>query len=176
MVFLDESGFLLVPPVRRTWSPKGQTPILTCAGSWTKISAISTISVSLKSNRIGLYIRFHHKKNIRWPEIIDFLKHLKRHLPKGFVLLWDGGMLHRATVVKQWLKERPSIDIFKFPGYAPELNPDEWVWNHLKHSVANSVPSDTDHLRNLLRAPVRRLQRSDKLLWSCIHASELPWG
>jgi hypothetical protein len=87
---------------------------LPCAGSWTKISTISAISVSLRSKRIRLYIRFHPGKNIRWPEIIEFLNHLKRHLSKGFVLLWDGGMPHKAAMVKRWLKEHPSIDAYGF--------------------------------------------------------------
>lgn len=175
-MFLDESGFSLVPSVQRTWAPRGQTPILTTAGSWSKISAISAISVSPQRKRINLYIRLHPKKNIRWPEVIEFLKHLKRHLPKGFVLLWDGGMPHKATETKQWLKEHSEVRAFRFPAYSPELNPDEWVWNHLKRSVANGVPADLKILQDSLSKPVRRLQRSSKLLWSCIHASKLPWN
>lgn len=174
-MFLDESGFSLVPCVQRTWSPRGQTPILPMAGSWSKISAISAISASPQRKRINLYIRLHPKKNIRCLEVIEFLKHLKRHLRKGFVLLWDGGMPHRAAKTKQWLKEHPEIHAFRFPAYAPDLNPDEWVWNHLKRSLANGVPRDLGDLQNSLIKPMRRLQRSTKLLWSCIHASKLPW-
>lgn len=175
MVFLDESGFLLVPPVRRTWAPRGQTPILPCAGQWTKISAISGISVSVTTRKIALYIRFHTGKNIRSQEVIIFLRYLLRHLCKGFVLLWDAGSFHKSGLVKRFLKSHPLIGHHMFPGYSPELNPDEFVWGHLKREVANSVPKDTAQLRGLLRSPVRRLQRSSKLLWSCIHASDIPW-
>ena len=162
-----------MPPVRRTWAPKGQTPILPCAGSWTKISAISAIRVSLGSKRIALYIRFHPKINIRADQVLEFLRYLRRHLRKGFVLLWDGGAFHRAGKVKRFLKKHPSIRAYTFPAYAPELNPDEFVWAQMKRSVANGVPYDTDHLRQMLGDAVGRIKRSKKLLWSCVHAAEL---
>lgn len=53
--------------------------------------------------------------------------------------------------------------------------PDEWVWNHLKRAVANSVPKDLPDLRRLLKSPVQKLKGSQKLLWSCLRASDLPW-
>jgi len=61
------------------------------------------------------------------------------------------------------------------PATRPNLTPDEFVWTKLKRSVANSVPSDLGHLKRLLQPAVRRLRRSQRLLWSCIHASDLPW-
>ena len=174
-MFLDESGFTLVPTVRKTWAPRGQTPILQVAGKWTKISSISAISVSPGRKRIALYIRFRGR-NIRALEVAGFLRHLLRHLRKGFVLLWDSGAVHKARLIQQFLKEHPSIWAYSFPGYAPELNPDEFVWANLKRSLANSAPKDTRHLKRLLRSPVQNLKRSKKLLWSCIKASELPWN
>lgn len=174
-MFLDESGFSLIPTVQKTWAPRGRTPILKVAGKWTKISSISAISVSPERKRIALYIRFH-LHNIRALEVLGFLKLLLRHLRRGFVLLWDSGAVHKAGLVQRFLKKHPRIRAYSFPGYAPELNPDEFVWANLKRSVANSVPKDTDHLRRLLRSPVQRLKRSRKLLWSCIKASKLPWN
>ena len=175
MVFLDESGFCLVPTIRKTWAPRGKTPILKIAGGWTKISAISAISISAKRRRIGLYIRFHRSKNIRYPEVLVFLKYLLRHLKKGFVLLWDSGTIHKAGAVKRFLKSCNCVFAYHFPGYAPELNPDEFVWNRFKRSVANSVPEDIRHLQYFLYRETKRLKHSKRLLWSCIKASELPW-
>lgn len=175
MVFLDESGFCLVPSVKRTWAPIGQTPILKIAGGWTKISAISAISVSAGKRRIALYIRFHPLKNIRHPQVLTFLRYLLRHLKRGFVLLWDRGGMHKAGAIKGFLKSYPRIHPYFFPGYAPELNPPEFVWTKMKHSVSNSVPKDTDDLQGLLRGSAKRIKRSERLLWSCIRASELPW-
>lgn len=174
-MFLDESGFLLVPSVRRTWAPRGQTPCLTVAGRWTKISSISAISVSPGRRRVALYARFHQNKNIRAPQVVYFLRHLLKQVRGSIVLLWDRGRTHRAVVVKKLLAQYPRLHTYRFPGYAPELNPDEFIWNHLKRAVANSAPKDLPHLRRFIQTPYQKLRRSQKLLWSCIRASELSW-
>lgn len=165
----------MVPNVARTWAPRGQTPHLRCAGRWKKISAISALSVSPKRRRIALYARFHPDKNIRSPEVVQFLRHLLRHLRGPVVLLWDDGRPHKGTPVKGFLHTHPRLRTHRFPGYAPELNPDEFVWNHLKRALANSLPEDLHHLQQLLHPPLRRLRRSQPRLWSCIYASDLPW-
>lgn len=175
MVFLDESGFLMVPTVKKTWAPVGQTPILKVAGGWTKISAISAISVSAGETRIALYTGFHPLKNIRHPQVLTFLRYLLRHLKRGFVLLWDRGSSHKAGTIKRFLKSHPRVHAHFFPGYSPELNPTEFVWNRMKHDVANGVPKDTQDLQGHLRCSSGKLKRSTRLLWSCIRASELPW-
>ena len=175
MGFLDESGFLLVPTISRTWAPKGQTPILTTAGNWTKVSAISALTVSPRRRRLGLYCRFHPNKNIRAPQVIGFLQHLLRHIRGHIVLLWDRGLPHRAGIVGCFLRNHPRLHVHLLPSYAPELNPDELVWNHMKRTLANSIPKDTKDLHRQLSYPLRRLRRSQRLLRSCINASELPW-
>lgn len=175
MGFLDESGFLLVPTIARTWAPRGHTPTLTTAGNWTKVSAISALTVSPRRRRLGLYCQFHPNKNIRAPQVIRFLRHLLRHIRGPIVLLWDGGKPHRAGIVKVFLQKHPRLHVYPFPAYAPELNPDEQVWNHMKRALANSLPKDTKALHRQIRKPLRRLRRSQRLLRSCVNASELPW-
>lgn len=175
MVFLDESGFSLIPNLQRTWSVKGKTPTLVVAGRWSKISAISAITVSPKRKRLGLYARFYADKNLRGKEVRQFLRHLSRHLRGPLVLLWDSSPLHQAKLTQKFLGSYPRIQAFHFPGYAPELNPDEWVWANLKRHLANSVPKNLKHLRQLLDRPLARLRHSQRLLRSCIHGSELSW-
>lgn len=166
-MFLDESGFLPVPSVRATWAPRGRTPHLVVSGHWTKISAISALSVSPRRKRVALYLRFHPNENIRGKQVALFRGPL--------VLLWDRSRTHRGRVVESVLRSHPRIHAYPFPGYALELNPNEFVWTHLKRDLANSLPRDLVHLRRLLEKPVRRLRRSQQLLWSCIWASDLPW-
>lgn len=122
-----------------------------------------------------LYARFHPDQNIRSPEVAQFLRHLLRHLRGHVVLLWDGGRPQKGAVGKEVLSTHPRLHPYPFPGYAPELNPDEFVWNHLKRALANSVPKDLRHLKQLIHCPLQRLRHSQRLLWSCIHASDLPW-
>jgi transposase len=167
---------LLVPTIQKTWAPAGETPILKIAGGWTKISAISAISISSGRTHIGLYLRFHVAKNIRYPQVISFLKIILRHFKKGFVLLWDKSATHKAAAVKRFIGASGRIYAYHFPGYAPELNPDEFVWMNMKRAVANGVPKDTHDLKRSLHRSVRKLKESKALLRSCIRASKLPWG
>lgn len=146
--------------------------MLRCAGHWTKISALT---VSPRRRRMHLYARFHPNKNVRFPQVIAFLRQLLEQIRGPIVLLWDGNRPHRAAAVRAFLEKHPRLHTERFPAYAPELNPDEFVWNHLKRAVANSVPDDLGRLKRLLHPPLQRLRQSQKLLWSCIHASDLPW-
>jgi transposase len=149
--------------------------VLRCAGHWTKISALSVLTVSPRRRRVHLYARFHRNKNVRFPQVIAFLRQLLRHVRGAIVLLWDSNQPHRAVAVRAFLAKHPRIRTERFPGYAPELNPDEFVWNHLKRAVANGVPDDLHDLKRLLHPPLQRLRQSQKLLWSCFEASDLPW-
>ena len=139
------------------------------------MSAISAISVSPGRRRFGLYARFYRNKNIKSPEAARFLRQLLKHLRGPVVLLWDRGSIHKGGPVKEFLRRHPRLQTHFFPGYAPELNPDEFIWNNLKRAVANSMPDDTPHLKRLLHPPLQRLRQSQKLLWACIHASDLSW-
>lgn len=93
LVFLDESGFLLIPSIRRTWAPRAQTPILRTAGRWTKLWAISALSLSPKRHRIALYLRFYGA-NITATEVQGFLTHLLCHLKAP---LFSCGTVPRST-------------------------------------------------------------------------------
>lgn len=124
---------------------------------------------------MSLYARFHQDKNIRAPQVAAFLRHLLKHLRGPLMLLWDGSRTHRAATVRKILRQYHRLETHRFPGYAPELNPDELVWNYLKRGIANSAPKDLPHLRRLIQSPFQKLKRSQRLLWSCIRATHLSW-
>ena len=165
----------MVPLIARSWSPKGETPMVRTCGRWTKVSAISALSATAKKRRVSLYLQFHNNKNIRSGQVIQFLRHLLRHIPRTIILLWDNIPTHKSKIVTQFLKDHPRIQYHHFPGYAPELNPDEFVWSQMKRRLANSRPLHPDELLKRLQKERRRLQQSQRLMSSCIHASELPW-
>jgi transposase len=173
-VFLDESGFLLIPNVRKTWAPVGCTPRVRHSYTRDKLSAISALSVSPRCVRLGLYMHIH-AVNITGAEVVVFLRHLLRHLRGPVNLLWDGSPIHRRDDVKGFLKRHPRLQVHRFPAYAPELNHDEFVWTKLKHDLANGAPEHLRHLDRQLRHAFRRVHGSQQLLWSCILASDLPW-
>jgi transposase len=173
-VFLDESGFLLIPNVRKTWAPVGCTPVVRHSYRRDKLSAISAVTVSPARTRVGLYMHLH-PDNITGTEVVLFLRALLRHLRGPIELLWDGGSIHRRHDVVAFLTRHPRLKVHRFPAYAPELNPDEFVWTKLKHDLANGGPDDLEELDIELRRAFTRLHGSQDLLWSCIYESELSW-
>lgn len=123
---------------------------------------------------MALYIQCQ-TRNLTGLDIRAFLQELLRHLQGSVVLLWDRGTIHRRKEVNQWLSQHPRLHVEFFPAYAPELNPAEYVWNQADRALSNSVPEDLTELHDMLQNSVQRIQGSQKLLWSCIHASDLPW-
>jgi transposase len=173
LVFADESGFLLIPSVYKTWAPRGRTPLLYHRQRRDRISVISGISVSPRRRRLGLYYRLH-AKNIQHPEVCDFVRHLLRHLRGPVVLLWDGSPIHKGEAIRCLCRRFPRLHLYAFPGYAPELNPDEGVWKLAKQALANGRPDDLDELRRHLRLTLDRTRRSPRRLRGCVQQSDLP--
>jgi transposase len=176
-VFLDESGFMLTPTVRRTLAPRGKTPILRSWDRHDRISAISAIVVSPSRRRLGLHFRLlPDDTNVHGEDTVEFLRELRRRLPVPMTILWDRGNVHdRSKAVRAYLAEHPAIETEPFPGYAPEANPDEGVWEHTKHGrLANFAPEDTAELRAELVRELERLHRRPKLLASFIRHAAIP--
>jgi transposase len=173
LAFLDESGFLLIPNVRRTWAPRGQTPIVWHRYRHDRISAISAVTVSYRRQRLGLY--FHlHRENISQAEVILFLSYMLREIRGPIVLLWDGGGIHTGAETRAFLLRHPRLHVESFPAYAPELNPDEQVWTHCKGALANGRPDNLDELMATLARVTQKARRRPSLLRSFVTGSELP--
>jgi transposase len=176
LAFLDESGFFLLAAVRRTWGPQGQTPILPAFDRRDRISAISAITVSPLRQRLGLYFQLLPKNiNATAVETVDFLRHLKATLGGPLTVVWDRHSIHRkAGMVRAYLAQHPEIVAEDFPGYAPELNPDEQVWNWTKNSrLANRPADDADWLSDQLVEVLTELQQRPDLLAAFIDHSGL---
>ena len=173
IVFLDESGFRLTATVCRTWAPRGRPPVISYRYRHDKISVISALSVSPRLHRVGLYYAFH-EKNIQHAEVCAFLRQLLRHLRGPVVVIWDNGRIHRGEAIRNFVSRHARLQVEFFPGYAPELNPDEWVWSQAKQALANSRPDNTQELSAQVVAALERLRGSPASLRSCIHRSDLP--
>jgi len=109
--------------------------------------------------------------------VVAFLRLLARHLRGKVIVLWDRGRSHRAKEVQRFLARHHSrITVEWFPGYSPDLNPQEHAWAYLKHHrVPNHGFRDTQRLHCRLAYEVTRLRRRQDLLRSFVHASELPF-
>jgi transposase len=93
------------------------------------------------------------------------------------VLLWDRAAIHRSRAVATLLQAyRARLEAVLLPPYAPDLNPDEWAWAHLKcRELANHTAPDTPSLQRAIRRAVCRMRRRPVLIRSFLRASELPW-
>ncbi len=175
IAFIDESGFMLMPPVRRTWGPRGRTPQTRHQYRHDRISLVSAITVSPRRMRVGLYYRLH-SNNIRQEEVCEFLRHLLRHLRGPVIVVWDNYRIHKAKAVSDLCRRFARLHLESLPPYAPELNPDEGVWNQLKGSLANGRPDDVEELSSHLTDILVDMRGSQKKLRWCIHQSQLPFN
>ena len=163
---------MLQPTVRRTWAPRGRTPIHYSWDRRDRLSVISAISVSAKRRKLGLYFAIQDT-NIRADDFEDFVSELLVHFPKGVILVIDRWMVHRSGA-KRLQRRFGRVDVEWLPAYAPELNPVEQVWNYSKYSqLANFIPDNLEHLVDILDASLSRQAEQQKLLRSFFHCAKL---
>jgi transposase len=174
LVFIDESGLLLLPVVRRTWSRCGQTPVLRHVGrNLKKVSAIAALCVSPDRREVRLYFQLLVDENFNSAAVLGFVKQLARHFRAPLHLLWDRAKIHRG------LNPAVFLDVlewrqFYFPPYAPELNPVEYLWSYLKtNPLANLACPEVVALAAAGRRHARSLQRKTGLLRSFIRHTPL---
>ena len=174
LVFIDESGFLLIPALRRTWAPRGQTPLHRHHLRREKVSTISALTVSPKQRHLGLYFHCLSEANFDNSAVADFLRQLLKHL-RGFVIvIWDNGRCHRGEAIRALLRRCRRLRLEALPPYAPELNPDEGVWNQTRTALANGRPDNAPQLAGTLAQVLTELGLSQSNLRWCFHQSELP--
>jgi transposase len=177
VVFLDESGFQLTPSVRRTLAPRGQTPVLQCWDRRDRISAISCITLSPLEGRPGLYFDLLPvNRTVHAEEVVAFLKALRRQLRGPFTVVWDRHGIHsKSRLVKAFLAAHPDIVVEDFPGYVPDLNPDEWVWGWTKHGrLSNLAAWDSDELWDHAVMALIDLKFQPKLLNAFLKEAGIP--
>ncbi len=151
----------------------GQTPVLRHRYGHDRISAISGIAVSPKRFHCALYCQLY-EDNIQGEEVATFLRHLLHQVHGHLIVLLDNGKTHRGEPVQDLLARTSRLHLEPFPPYAPELNPDEGVWNHLKKTLANGRPDTQAELMDVLSDEICRLAASQCLLRGCIQQSKLP--
>ena len=165
----------MVSPIKRTWAPRGQTPIIrTSVTHNVRLNLIGALCVTPAQRRLKLHLHSYHK-SINGDQVIRFLEYLAQVIPGSIVMVWDKHPIHRRRKVQNWLACHPRIHVYEFPTSAPELNPTEFVWTQVSDFTASTAPHDTHELRSNVFAGVARTRRSQKRLWACIDGSELPW-
>lgn len=169
LVFIDESGVSERPTVLRTWAPRGQTPVIQYSFNWQQLSAIAGLSFW------RFYFRFF-PGTIRAPQVVEFLKALRAQLRgRSLLIVWDGLGAHKSGLVRRWLEEQEGqVQIEFLPGYAPELNPVEQIWNYLKNrEIANLCAANLAEVGDLARRRLRSMQRRPNLIRAFWRQTEL---
>jgi transposase len=115
-----------------------------------------------------------YEDNIQGEEVSVFLRHLLRQISGHLIVLLDNGKTHRNDSIEELLSHTSRLHLEPFPPYAPELNPDEGVWNHLKKNLANGRPDTQNELMDVLSDEIRRMAASQTILRGCIKQSDLP--
>jgi transposase len=164
VIFADEAGFYPLPFVTRTYAPRGVTPVLRAPLTHDHLSVISGITPT------GRLFTHMQAEAFRGPAIVAFLRQLLRQVPGKLLVIWDGASIHRAQPVKDFLTAGAAarVQLVQLPAYAPDLNPDEGVWNHLKRvELKNRCCHDLDELRWELGLAIRRLRRKPGVLAAC---------
>ena len=167
---MDQSGFYLLPAVVRTYAPVGQTPVLQEELSRDHLSAISAISLEGK-----LYM-MEQERAFKAEDVMRFLKHLLHQIPGKLLVIWDGSLIHRGRAVKDYLTKdyltggaSKRLKLEQLPGYAPDLNPDEGVWKHLKCvELKNLCCESLAELKIELRKAKERLRHKRDVILGCI--------
>jgi transposase len=149
--------------VVRTYAPCGETPILKVFETRDHLSVMSGIT---PAGQLATLTRIRALTGL---DSVTFLRHLLWYFGCKLLVIWDGGSIHRANEVKNFLADgwARKIHLERFPAYAPELNPDEGVWQHLKHvELRNLCCTDFDHLSVEFHLALRRLRRRPDLIQS----------
>ena len=129
---------------------------------------LSGISALTSSGRLLVQIQ---EEAVRGPAVVRFLQHLLRQVPGKLWVFWDRAPIHRCQAVKEFLAQGAAqrLRLELLPAYAPELNPEEGVWNYLKRvELRNLCCHDLAELRSQLRLGVARLRRKPHILQACI--------
>jgi transposase len=174
LVFLDESGFFLTPTVRRTLAPRGRTPVLDAWDRRDRWSAISCVTVSPVAGQPGLYFDLLDH-NVHGEDVAAFLADLHRRLGR-MTVVWDRNQIHsKSKAVKAWLAKHPDVVAEDFPGYVPDLNPDEGVWGWTKYGrLANLAAHNKDELWDHVVDELVELKFRPDLLRGFIRQTGLP--
>ncbi len=176
LVLEDESGFSLVSPLKRTWSPRGQTPVVrTSLNHHQRLNLFGAVLIPHNSKKpLRLMLR-SYTCTLTGLQVIEFLKQLLRAIAGEIVVVWDNHPIHQRKLVEDFIKRQSRLHVYRFPTCAPELNPAECVWTQLKEHTASTAPHNLLELRRMVFCGVAKIRRSQVRLQSCLSASNLSW-
>ena len=167
--FWDEFGFRADAVQGRTWGVKGQTPIVAVPGTRQSVSAASAV------NAKGAFWFATYKGGMSAELFVAMLAQLMRYRKKPLFLILDSLPAHKAKVVQNYVKSAGGkLELYFLPGYAPELNPDELVWNYMKRTGTAKRPlTRGQSLQDRIEADLLHIQNNPALVRSFFQAPDV---
>jgi len=167
--FLDEAGFTSEPVLGRTYGLKGHTPVVSTTGQRQKVNAISAV------NAKGAFWSQVYTGNFNAGRFVEFLKDFRRGGRGKVFMVVDGHPSHKAKVVAEYVRAtKGQLEIHLLPPYAPDLNPDEFVWQHAKTNGAAKRPlKQNESLAERVRTDLAAIKSSPALVRSFFKAESV---
>lgn len=169
--FWDESGFRADAVRGKTWGVQGQTPVVAVPGQRQSMSAASAV------NARGAFWFVTYQGALNAVRFVDYLKQLMKYRKRPLTLILDSLPAHKGPVVRGYVDSlQGKLQLHYLPGYAPELNPDELVWNHMKRTGTAKKPlRKGDQLQARIDADLYAIQRNPKLVRSFFRAPSVAY-
>jgi transposase len=159
-VFVDEAGFYLMPGVVRTYAPVGETPVV-----WEKQTRdhLSVMGGVTPQGKVYTLVR---QESLNGLHSVEYLGHLLRVAGTRLLVIWDGSPIHRRAEVREFVSGTGGkVWLEALPGYAPDLNPVEELWQHLKHvEMRNLTCLDLEELHMELHLAIGRIRQKSHII------------
>lgn len=156
--------------MRRTWALRGETPTIVSSGSWKSMTMAGLLVFTPEGKHPHIMFRLQ-PGTMKKEHFLAYLKDIKRMMRgRKLLLIWDGLAGHHAKIVVDWIqKERSWLRVERYPGYAPELSPVEYLWSPIKtKDLAHLPPKGLPQLTRRVRAAFRRVRSNQPLLMNCL--------
>lgn len=169
--FLDEAGVRSDRVLGRTWGLRGHTPEVPTSGKRQSVCAISAV------NARGEFWFEIYTERMKATKFIELLTHFMRRRKTPVLLILDGHPAHIAKSVARYVQGlKGRLELHFLPGYAPELNPDEFVWNLLKKQGVTKKPLlQNESLRQRVNADLLGIQSRPGLVRSFFKAPSVAY-
>ncbi len=171
MFFLDEAGIRSDVALARTWGLRGRTPVIPASGKRQQVSAISAVTPR------GAFWFDTFQGNLNANRFREFLIAFLRRRRHPVFLVVDGHPAHRAKLIASFVQEqRGRLELHFLPGYAPELNPDEFVWNYLRKTGISKEPlKENESLRRRVHLDLANVARRPALVRSFFRSATVAY-
>ena len=169
--FLDEAGIRSDDPLGKTWAPRGKTPVVKTSGQRQSVNAISAV------NPLGAFWYKVYTGRLNASLFKEFLQDFLKYRRRPVMLIVDGHPSHKAKLIAKFVKELEGrLELYFLPGYSPDLNPDEFVWHHMKSNGVSKKPlRKNEALRERVETDLSDIKNNPKLIKSFFKAASVAY-